>query len=164
MKSILKKAGYCLLAAGLFAPAGESFAGRISPKSARLVPGVWLKVKGEFGEGNIFTAREIGISDKRRASIKGRLDSVDTGKGELRFGPLVLKLDTRTRIEDDNGEKLALADFHSGQRAKLSLDIETPGTPRVRRLRLLAADSALICPLLATTFLLTSLFNRARSA
>lgn len=142
MKSILKKAGYFLLAAGLFAPVGGSFAGRISPKSARLVPGAWLKVKGEFGEGNIFKAREIEISDKRRASIKGPLDSVDVGKGELRFGPLVLRLDTRTRIEDDNGEKLALADFHAGQRAKLSLDLETPGTFRVRRLRLLAASSA----------------------
>ncbi|MFQ5719947.1 MAG: alginate export family protein [Acidobacteriota bacterium] len=103
----------------------------------RLVPGAWVRVKGEFGPEGLFVARQIEGTDDRRASLKGPLDGIDLALSQVRFGALALPVDDATRIEDDAGATLAIGALRPGQRVKIALDI-VDGTPvHVRRIRVL---------------------------
>jgi alginate production protein len=112
-----------VLAAALPLSAGE-----------RLGPGSWVSVKGSF-VGDVFDAAEIEALDDRSISVKGELDEFDAERLEMRFGPLRLRLDEQTRLQDAEGNEITPSLFREGQRVKASLRQQSGQKLRVRRLR-----------------------------
>lgn len=107
----------------------------------RLAPGTWVSVKGTFA-GDVFEAHQVEYHDERSASVKGELSAFDAERGELRFGALRLSLDSRTRLQDADGNDVSDSLFHAGQRVKVSLRLENGQNLRVHRVRMLKGQPA----------------------
>jgi alginate production protein len=109
--------------------------------SQQIRVGSWVSVKGDFVERGVFVAREVTLTDERDASLKGPLDGFRADTGELRFGPVVLRADEGTRLQDLGGAMLMPEDVPAGRRAKLSVALEQGGELRVRRVMMLEGSA-----------------------
>jgi alginate production protein len=106
-----------------------------------LESGVWVSIKGAFS-GAVFEAHEVELLDDDSRSIKGKLDGFSADTGELRFGSWTLPLDSRSRLEDAEGNVVSADSLAAGVRLKVSLSDQEDGTLRVRRVRLLTPSSS----------------------
>ncbi len=121
-----------LLAIAVVAPArGESRRPPLGEWFPRLAKGVWVKVEGPLGAGQVVRASEIKVlrGDLDEVEVKGTVTVLDVARKRLTMGNgLQVVTNHRTEIQGGPGRHVAFSELRQGDRVEAEGQIQKDGT------------------------------------